>query len=155
MPHLAKNICSTDQFCFLKEAFSSRSEATVVVCSWETDDSDPIHTVERLFYETRQSCGWTCRGLEGRFHMQWCLQRCLMIVPSYTANGISFWSFFFNLRVVRLQKRSGQGISPFLLSKEVYHQVKKELLKQHSALEGERKCWSLLWPCYTPVCNHL
>lgn len=65
MPHLAKNICSTNHFlfCFLKEAFSNRSEATVVVCSWETDDSDPIHAVERLFYETRQSCGWTWRGV--------------------------------------------------------------------------------------------
>jgi len=51
---------------------------------------------------------------------------------------------FFNLWVVELQKRSGWGISPFLSSAEVYHQVKIELLKQHSASEGERKYWSLL-----------
>lgn len=50
-------------FSFLKEAFTNRSEATVVVCSWETDDSDPIHTVERLFHETHQSCGWTWIGV--------------------------------------------------------------------------------------------
>lgn len=62
-PHLAKKICDTSQSCFSKEAFSSRSEAAVVVCSWETDDSDPIHAIERRFYETHCSCGWTWRGV--------------------------------------------------------------------------------------------
>lgn len=141
--------------CFLKEAFSSRNEVTVAVCSWETDDSAPIHAVERLFYEARPSRGWTWRGV-------W-RQTSYPLMPTAVSDDCPFirryWhvlvEVFFNLWVVGLQKRSAQGISPFLLSREVYHQVKKELLKQHSALEGERKSWSLLWPWYTPVCNHL
>jgi len=96
------------------------------------------------FMRPVRAVGGPGEEFEGRLNTQRCLQRCLMIVPSYAANGLSFLEVFFNLWVMGLQKRSGLGISPFLLSKEVYRQVKKELLKQHSAIEGERKYWSLL-----------
>lgn len=96
-------------FCFLKEAFRNRSEATVVVCSWETDDSDPIHAVERLFYEARQSCGWTWRGV-------W-RQTSQAVMPAAVSDDcpiIRRWwhillEVFFKLWVGRLHKKVRAG----------------------------------------------